>query len=70
MVVGGGRQETLLIGTHQQGVPVILTELVLPDGFDSVSPSFTSLDIDQLNGYSLMCITYHVQYFDYVIRGF
>ncbi|VDP33248.1 unnamed protein product [Schistosoma margrebowiei] len=36
MVVGGSRQETLnpgfvLLGTHQQGVPVILRELVLQD---------------------------------------
>ncbi|VDP75336.1 unnamed protein product [Schistosoma mattheei] len=35
MVVGGIRQETLdpvfvLLGTRQQGVPVILRELVLP----------------------------------------
>ncbi|VDP07111.1 unnamed protein product, partial [Schistosoma curassoni] len=46
MVVGGSRQETLdpgfvLLGTHQQGVPVILRELVLPDGFDPVSLSYT-----------------------------
>ncbi|VDO86391.1 unnamed protein product [Schistosoma margrebowiei] len=46
MVVGGSRQETLgpgfvLLGTRQQGVPVILRELVLPGGFDLVSPSFT-----------------------------
>ncbi|VDP34931.1 unnamed protein product [Schistosoma mattheei] len=39
MVVGGSRQETLnpnfvLLGTRRQGVPVILRELVLPDGFD------------------------------------
>ncbi|VDP71799.1 unnamed protein product [Schistosoma curassoni] len=38
MVVGGSRQETLnpgfvLLGTRQQGVPVILRELVLPGGF-------------------------------------
>ncbi|VDO64838.1 unnamed protein product [Schistosoma curassoni] len=42
MVVGGSRQETLdsgfvLLGTRQQGVPVILRELVLPGGFDSGS---------------------------------
>ncbi|VDO63225.1 unnamed protein product [Schistosoma margrebowiei] len=35
MVVGGSRQETLglgfvLLGTCQQGVPVILRELLLP----------------------------------------
>ncbi|VDP26443.1 unnamed protein product [Schistosoma curassoni] len=46
MMVGGSRQETLdpgfvLFGTRQQGVPVILRELVLPDGFDPMSPSFT-----------------------------
>ncbi|VDO91700.1 unnamed protein product [Schistosoma margrebowiei] len=42
MVVGGSQQETLdpgfvLFGTRQQGVPVILRELVLPGGFDLVS---------------------------------
>ncbi|VDO66983.1 unnamed protein product [Schistosoma margrebowiei] len=46
MVVGGSQQETLdpgfvLLGTRQQVVPVILRELVLPDGFDPVSPGFT-----------------------------
>ncbi|VDP28020.1 unnamed protein product [Schistosoma curassoni] len=46
MVVGGSQQETLdsgfvLLGTRQQGVPVILRELVLTGGFDLVSPSFT-----------------------------
>ncbi|VDP45270.1 unnamed protein product [Schistosoma mattheei] len=46
MVVGGSQQETLdpgfvILGTRQQGVPVILRELVLPEGFDPVSPSFT-----------------------------
>ncbi|VDP85711.1 unnamed protein product [Schistosoma mattheei] len=50
MVVGGSRQETLhpgfvLLGTHQQFVPVILRELVLPDGFDPVSPSFRVRDV-------------------------
>ncbi|VDP53957.1 unnamed protein product [Schistosoma curassoni] len=50
MVVGGSRQETLdpcfmLLGTRQQGVPVILRELVLPDGFDPMSPSFTVRDV-------------------------
>ncbi|VDO62063.1 unnamed protein product [Schistosoma margrebowiei] len=42
MVVGGGQQETLnpgfvLLGTRQQGVPVILRELVLPGGFDPIN---------------------------------
>ncbi|VDP79504.1 unnamed protein product, partial [Schistosoma curassoni] len=50
MVVGGSRQETLdpgfvLLGTHQQGVPVILREKLLPDGFDPVSTSFTVRDV-------------------------
>ncbi|VDP63607.1 unnamed protein product [Schistosoma curassoni] len=46
MVVGSSQQETLdpgfvLLGTRQQGVSVMLRELVLPDGFNPVSPSFT-----------------------------
>ncbi|VDP29794.1 unnamed protein product [Schistosoma curassoni] len=50
MVVGGSQQETLdpdfvLLGTRQQGVPVILRELVLPSGLDLVSPSFTVRDV-------------------------
>ncbi|VDP16239.1 unnamed protein product [Schistosoma margrebowiei] len=50
MVVGGSRQETLdpgfvLLSTHQQGVPVIFRELVLPDGFDPVSPSSIVRDV-------------------------
>ena len=50
MVVGGGQQETLdpgfvLLGTRQQGVPIILRELVLPNGFDPVSLSFTVRDV-------------------------
>ncbi|VDO85672.1 unnamed protein product [Schistosoma mattheei] len=50
MVVGGSRQETLdpgfvLLGTPQQGVPVTMRELVLPDGFDPVSISFTVRDV-------------------------
>ncbi|VDP45362.1 unnamed protein product [Schistosoma margrebowiei] len=35
----------VLFGTRQQGVPVILRELVLPGGFDLVSPSFTVRDV-------------------------
>ncbi|VDO94846.1 unnamed protein product [Schistosoma margrebowiei] len=50
MVVGGSQQETLdsgfvLLGTCQQGIPVILRELVLPDGLYPVSPSFTVRDV-------------------------
>ncbi|VDP68875.1 unnamed protein product [Schistosoma curassoni] len=44
MVVGGSRQKTLgpgfvLLGTRQQGVPVILRKLMLPDS--SVVTSLT-----------------------------
>ncbi|VDP56090.1 unnamed protein product [Schistosoma mattheei] len=35
----------VLLGTRQQGVPVILRELMLPDGFDPVSSSFTVRDV-------------------------
>ncbi|VDP52344.1 unnamed protein product [Schistosoma mattheei] len=50
MVVGGSQQETLdpgfvLIGMRQQGVLVILREVVLPGGFDPVSPNFTVRDV-------------------------
>ncbi|VDP56368.1 unnamed protein product [Schistosoma curassoni] len=49
-MVGGSKQETLdpsfvLLGTRQQGVPVILRELVIPDQFDPVSSSFTVRDV-------------------------
>ncbi|VDP30410.1 unnamed protein product [Schistosoma margrebowiei] len=41
MVIGGSKQETLdlgfvLLGTRQQGVPIILKGLMLLDGFDPV----------------------------------
>ncbi|VDP16950.1 unnamed protein product [Schistosoma margrebowiei] len=58
MVVGSSRQETLdpglvLLGTRQQGVPVFLREVVLSDGFDYVSSSFTVRDITtELSGSS------------------
>ncbi|VDO66873.1 unnamed protein product [Schistosoma margrebowiei] len=50
MVVGGSRQETLnpgfvLLGTRQQGVPVVLREPVLSDGLHPMSPSFTVKDV-------------------------
>ncbi|VDP31255.1 unnamed protein product [Schistosoma curassoni] len=50
MVVGGSRQEPvdpgfMLLDTRQQGAPVILRELVLPDGSDPVSPSFIVRDV-------------------------
>ncbi|VDP25497.1 unnamed protein product [Schistosoma curassoni] len=35
----------VLLGTRQQGVPVILRELVLPGGFNPVSPCFTVRDV-------------------------
>ncbi|VDP63437.1 unnamed protein product [Schistosoma mattheei] len=36
----------MLLGTRQQGVPVILRDLVLPDGSDPVSPSFIVRDVN------------------------
>ncbi|VDO50723.1 unnamed protein product [Schistosoma margrebowiei] len=50
VVVRGDQQKTLdpgfvLSGTRQHGVTVILRELLLPDGFDPVSPSFTVTDV-------------------------
>ncbi|VDO68567.1 unnamed protein product [Schistosoma margrebowiei] len=55
MVVGGSQQETLdlgfvLLGTRQQGVPVILRELVLPGGFDLVFNSQLQLDVPDHDG--------------------
>ncbi|VDP01368.1 unnamed protein product [Schistosoma margrebowiei] len=35
----------MLLGTHQQGVPKILRELMLPDSFDPMSPIFTVRDV-------------------------
>ncbi|VDP36997.1 unnamed protein product [Schistosoma margrebowiei] len=50
MMVGGNQQEALdsgfvLLGTRQQGVPVILRELVPSDGLDPMSLSFTVRDV-------------------------
>ncbi|VDO48213.1 unnamed protein product [Schistosoma margrebowiei] len=50
MLVGGSQQETVdprfvLLGTRQQGVPVILRELVLSGGINLVSSSFTVRDV-------------------------
>ncbi|VDP26817.1 unnamed protein product [Schistosoma margrebowiei] len=50
MMAGGSQQETLgpgfvLLGTRQQGVPVILRGLMLPGGFDLASPSLTVRDV-------------------------
>ncbi|VDP39500.1 unnamed protein product, partial [Schistosoma mattheei] len=55
MVVEVSQQETLdlgfmLIGTRQQGVPLILRKLVLPGGFVPVSPSFTVRDVMMVGG--------------------
>ncbi|VDP33218.1 unnamed protein product [Schistosoma curassoni] len=33
----------VLLGTRQQGVPLILREVVLPDGFDPMEPGFRVL---------------------------
>ncbi|VDO95818.1 unnamed protein product [Schistosoma mattheei] len=51
MMVGGSCQETLdldfvLYGTHQQGVHVILGELVLLHAFGLMSPSFTVREVN------------------------
>ncbi|VDP39042.1 unnamed protein product [Schistosoma curassoni] len=50
MVVGGRQQVILGLGfvlfsTRQQSVSVILSKLMLPDGFGPVSPSFTVRDV-------------------------
>ncbi|VDP45561.1 unnamed protein product [Schistosoma curassoni] len=50
MMVGGSQQETLdlsfmLLGTRQQGAPVIFRELMLSDGSDPVSPSLIVRDV-------------------------
>ncbi|VDO36588.1 unnamed protein product [Schistosoma margrebowiei] len=61
MVVGGSQQETLnpgfvLLGTRQQGVPVILRDLMLPGGFDLMSPSFTVVWFTALFPYVVLII--------------
>ncbi|VDO50358.1 unnamed protein product [Schistosoma margrebowiei] len=43
----------VLLGTRQQSVPVILRELVLPGGFDLVSPSFTESQTKTSSHYSI-----------------
>lgn len=35
----------VLFVTYQQGAPVILTEMILPGGFDPVLPSFPVWDV-------------------------
>ncbi|VDP26001.1 unnamed protein product [Schistosoma curassoni] len=55
MVFRGSQQKTLdpgfvLLGIRQQGVPVILRELLLPDGSNPMLPSFTVRDV--INGLS------------------
>ncbi|VDP49772.1 unnamed protein product [Schistosoma mattheei] len=50
MVARGSQQETLdtgfvLFGARQQDVLVMLRGLMLPDGFDPVSPSFAIIDV-------------------------
>ncbi|VDP25199.1 unnamed protein product [Schistosoma curassoni] len=49
MVIRDSQQEILhldfiLLGGHQQGIPVILREMMLPNGFGLVSPSFTVIE--------------------------
>ncbi|VDO55532.1 unnamed protein product [Schistosoma margrebowiei] len=60
MVIGGSQQETLdpglvLLGTRQQGVPVILRELVLPGQqmqvmTNSVAAASQSVGLNMLKG--------------------
>ncbi|VDP79390.1 unnamed protein product [Schistosoma mattheei] len=47
MVVGGNQQDPgfVLLGTRQQGVLVILRELMLSDRFDHISLNFTVGDV-------------------------
>ncbi|VDO86235.1 unnamed protein product [Schistosoma mattheei] len=50
MVVGGSQQKSLdpgfvLLGTSQQGVHIILRELVLSEELDPVQRSFTVRDV-------------------------
>ncbi|VDO51864.1 unnamed protein product [Schistosoma margrebowiei] len=46
----------VLLGTRQQGVPVILREVMLPDGFDPMSLCFTIRDVTtELAGPRLTC---------------
>ncbi|VDP35992.1 unnamed protein product [Schistosoma margrebowiei] len=35
----------MLLDTRHQSIPVILRELILPNGFDPVLPSFTVRDV-------------------------
>ncbi|VDP57820.1 unnamed protein product [Schistosoma mattheei] len=73
MVVGGSQQESLdlgfvPLGTCQEGVPVILKEPMLCDGFDPMSHSFTVRDvITELSGPRLTsCRTeMYLQLFDH-----
>ncbi|VDO51338.1 unnamed protein product [Schistosoma margrebowiei] len=73
MVVEGIQWEILdldfmLFDTHQQSVLVILRELMLPDGFDSVSLSFTVSDVTtELSGSRLTScrIEMHLQLIDH-----
>ncbi|VDP63946.1 unnamed protein product [Schistosoma curassoni] len=50
MVVGSSQQKNLdpgfvLLGSRHQRVPVMLRELLLPDGFGPAPPNFTVRDI-------------------------
>ncbi|VDO91892.1 unnamed protein product [Schistosoma margrebowiei] len=63
MVVGGSQQRILdlslvLLGTRQQGVPVILRELMLPDLFRPGSFSFTIRDTNSKTQFCLKQIDF------------
>ncbi|VDP43979.1 unnamed protein product [Schistosoma curassoni] len=70
-MVGCSQQETLdlgfvPLGTRQQDVPVILRELILPDGFDPMSPSFTVRNVNTgLSG--LRLISYRTEMYSQLI---
>ncbi|VDP21933.1 unnamed protein product [Schistosoma margrebowiei] len=73
MVVRGSQQETLdpsfvLFGTRQQGVPVILRELVLPGGLDLVSPRL-SRSLDKSRSLQLHLIAQAGSYQDSVAKS-
>ncbi|VDO97523.1 unnamed protein product [Schistosoma margrebowiei] len=66
MVVECSQQETLDPDFVQQGVPVIMRELVLLDEFDPVSHSFTVRDVTAgLSGSRVSCLKYRDELSDW-----
>ncbi|VDP17348.1 unnamed protein product [Schistosoma margrebowiei] len=65
MVVGGSQPKTMdtdfmLLGTHQQGVSVILRQLLSPDGFDPVFWLFYGTDVYLLTIPALILLSLNV----------